>query len=45
MNIIAMQIGSGALSPWREAHYSPPASAEVKETWIYTCTPQYSFMA
>jgi hypothetical protein len=25
--------------------YSPPTSAEVKKTWIYTSTPQYAFMA
>jgi hypothetical protein len=23
----------------------PPASAEVKNTWIYTSTPAYIFMA
>jgi hypothetical protein len=33
----------GALSPWvkrpgLEADHSPPASAEVKNTWIYTST-------
>jgi hypothetical protein len=35
----------GALSPGREADHSPPSSAEVKETWIYTSTPPYAFMA
>jgi hypothetical protein len=40
----------GALSPGvkrqgREADHSPPASAEVKKTWIYTSTPPYAFMA
>jgi hypothetical protein len=40
----------GALSPGvqrqgREADHSPPASAEVKKTWIYTSTPPYVFMA
>jgi hypothetical protein len=40
----------GALSPvvnrpGREADHSPPASAEVKEMWIYTSTPPYTFMA
>jgi hypothetical protein len=29
----------------READHSPPASAEVKKTWIYTCTPPYAFMS
>jgi hypothetical protein len=40
----------GVLSPGvkrqgREAHHSPPASAEVKKMWIYTSTPPYAFMA
>jgi hypothetical protein len=40
----------GALSPGvrlsgREADYSPPPSAEVKNAWHYTSTPQYVFMA
>jgi hypothetical protein len=25
----------------READHSPPSSAEVKKTWIYTSTPPY----
>jgi hypothetical protein len=25
--------------------HSPPASAEVKKTWIYTSSPPYAFMA
>jgi hypothetical protein len=28
-----------------EADHSPPASAEVKKTWIYTSTPPHAFMA
>jgi hypothetical protein len=28
----------------READHSPPTSAEVKETWIYTSTSSYAFM-
>jgi hypothetical protein len=41
---------SGALSPGvklqrREADHSPPTSAEVKRTWIYTSTPQYVFVS
>jgi hypothetical protein len=27
----------------READHSPPTSAEVKKTWIYTSTPPYAF--
>jgi hypothetical protein len=29
----------------READHSPPASAEVKQMWMYTRTPPYAFMA
>jgi hypothetical protein len=41
---------SGALSlevkrPGCEADHSTPSSAEVKEYWSYTATPQYVFMA
>jgi hypothetical protein len=40
----------GALSlgvkwPGREADHSPPSSAEVKNEWSYTSTPQYAFVA
>jgi hypothetical protein len=40
----------GALSlgvKWqgREADHSPPSSAEVKNAWSHTFTPQYVFMA
>jgi hypothetical protein len=31
--------------PGRETRHSPPTSAEVKETWIYTSTPLYVLMA
>jgi hypothetical protein len=39
----------GALSPWikrprREADHSPPTSAEVRKTWVYTSTPPYVFI-
>jgi len=39
----------GALSlgikrPGCEAYHSPPSSAEIKNAWSYTFTPQYSFM-
>jgi hypothetical protein len=29
----------------READHSPPTSAEVKKTWVYTSTFSYAFMA
>jgi hypothetical protein len=35
----------GVKWPGREAHHSPPASAEVKKMWIYTTAPPYAFMA
>jgi hypothetical protein len=35
----------GVKRPGREADHSPPSSAEVKNAWSYTCTPQYVFMA
>jgi hypothetical protein len=35
----------GVKRPGREADQSPPSSAEVKNTWGYTSTPQYVFMA
>jgi hypothetical protein len=40
----------GAVSPFvkqpgREADHSPPSSAEVKNVWSYTSTPQHVFMA
>jgi hypothetical protein len=31
--------------PGREADHSLPSSAEVKNAWSYTSTPQYFFMA
>jgi hypothetical protein len=31
--------------PGREAYHSPPSSAEVKNAWSYTSTPQYACMA
>jgi hypothetical protein len=41
-------MGTGALSLGLkrlggEADFSPPASAEVKNTWIYTSTAPYVF--
>jgi hypothetical protein len=35
----------GVKRPRREAVHSPATSADVKETWIYTSTPPYAFMA
>jgi hypothetical protein len=32
------------MRPGREADHSPPTSAEVKKTWLYTSTPPYAFM-
>jgi hypothetical protein len=35
----------GVKRPEREAGHSPPSSAEVKNVWSYTSTPQYTFIA
>jgi hypothetical protein len=35
----------GVKRPRYEADHSPPSSAEVKNAWSYTSTPQYVFMA
>jgi hypothetical protein len=35
----------GVKPPGREADHSPPTSAEVKKTWVYTSTLSYIFMA
>jgi hypothetical protein len=35
----------GGKGPRRETDHSPSTSAEVKNTWIYTSTPPYVFMA
>jgi hypothetical protein len=45
-----IQCVTGALSPevkrpGRDADHSPPTSAEVKKTWIYSSIPPYAFMA
>jgi hypothetical protein len=34
----------GVKLPGCEADRSPPSSAEVRNAWIYTSTPQYTFM-
>jgi hypothetical protein len=38
-------LSPGVKRPGREADHSPPTSAEVKKTWIYTSTPPYAFTA
>jgi hypothetical protein len=35
----------GVKQPQYEADHSPPSSAEVKNAWSYTSTPQYATMA
>jgi hypothetical protein len=35
----------GIKRPGREADHSPPSSAEVKNAWSYTSTPEYAVMA
>jgi hypothetical protein len=34
----------GVKWPGLQADHSPPTSAEIKNTWIYTSTPPYIFM-
>ncbi|PNF15380.1 hypothetical protein B7P43_G00977, partial [Cryptotermes secundus] len=38
-------LSQGVKRPGRETDHSPPTSAEVKKTWIYTPTPPCVFMA
>jgi hypothetical protein len=38
-------LSPGVKRPGREADHSPPSSAEVKNAWSYTSTPQYAFIA
>jgi hypothetical protein len=44
MQWIPASLSPGVKRPGREAQYSLP-SAEVKNAWRYTSTPQYVFMA
>jgi hypothetical protein len=37
-------LSPGVKQPGREADHSPPTSAKIKKTWVYTSTPQYTFM-
>jgi len=45
MYVYPIQWVPGVKMPGREAHHSPPCSAEVTNWWSYTPTPQYIFMA
>jgi hypothetical protein len=38
-------MGTGVKRQGREADHSSPSSAEVKNAWGYTSTPQYALMA
>jgi hypothetical protein len=38
-------LSPGVKRPRRETDHSPPSSAEVKNTWIFTSTPPYAFTA
>jgi hypothetical protein len=38
-------LAPGVKQPGREADHSPPTSAKVQNTWIYTSTLPYVFMA
>jgi hypothetical protein len=40
---IPMDTGSKAAGAWVD--HSPPTSAEINKTWIYTSNPLYVFMA
>jgi len=42
MQRVPRALSLGVKRPGREADLSPPSSAEVKNAWIYTSTPQYS---
>jgi hypothetical protein len=42
---VAGAITPGIKRPVHEADHSPPSSAEVKNAWGYTSTPQYVFTA
>jgi hypothetical protein len=44
-NVYGGLFSRGVKRPGREADHSPPTSAEVKKTWMYTSTPPYVFMA
>jgi hypothetical protein len=41
---VSRYILPGVKQPAREVHHSPPTSAEVMNTWVYTPTTIYAFM-
>jgi hypothetical protein len=41
---VSRALSFGVKQQGREAVHSPPTSAEVNKTWIYTYTPSYAFM-
>jgi hypothetical protein len=45
MQWVTGTLSLGVKRPRREADHSPPSSAEDKNAWSYTSTPQYAFMA
>jgi len=45
MTVLLLSLGPEVKRSGREADHSPPSSAEVKNAWSYTATPQYVFMA
>jgi hypothetical protein len=42
---VMVALSPGVNRPGREAEHSPPSSAEVKKTWIYTSSLPYASMA
>jgi len=38
-------MGTGGEAAGREGDHSPPSSAEAKNAWSYTSTPQHVFMS
>jgi hypothetical protein len=42
---VSWALSQGIKWPGREADHSSPSSAEVKNAWIYTLTPPYTFMS
>jgi hypothetical protein len=42
---VSETLSLGIKQPGQEANHSPPSSAEVKNAWSYTSTPQYVFIA
>jgi hypothetical protein len=42
---VVQTLSPGVKRPGREADHTPPTSAEVKKTWVYTSILPYVFMA